>query len=298
MEYLWVFLVIMSGLFFALKDVLAKKLLRKNVKPMQLVFEEYAFLLFLSLFLLFPYIDFNSFAFMWENYLMKAFSLGIFTIIYFELLKKYEISEISPLLNLSPIFLIVLSGLVLGDIITNIQLIGIIIVIISTFILEIIISNHNFIRPHKIHFDLIKQANWKFIFMVFIMIITISISFIYDSIILENVNVQTNLFFTSLLIFLILLIYYAKEGKFFKAIKFIGKEPETLIISIFMIISSFLLLYAISMPGVILALVVPLRRVSTLFSAILGGFYFHEKHIKQKLTSTVAMILGILLVVL
>ena len=75
------------------------------------------------------------------------------------------------------------------------------------------------------------------------------------------------------------------------------KEPETLVIAIFTIVSNVLVLLAIAIPTALVSLIIPLRRTSTLFSAIFGGLLFHEKHIKQKSFATFGMLIGIVLIV-
>ena len=297
MDLLWVFLALLSGFFFALKDVLAKRMFRKDVSPKQLVFEEYLLLLLISMALLYPYIEFSSYSELWNYYLIKAVSVGIFTFLYFELLKKYEISTISPLLNLSPAILIVLSFLFLGEILTYLQLFGIVLIIGSTYVLEVVISHHSSKNPHREHFSIFDKFNWKFISVVLIMLFGLSFAAIYDRLILSEVNVHTNMFFTAFIISFFMIIYYIKESSLIKAFKNTIREPETLVISFFTIISNFLVLFAISIPTALVSLIIPLRRTSSLFSAILGGLIFHEKHIKQKAISISVMLIGILLIV-
>ena len=75
-------------------------------------------------------------------------------------------------------------------------------------------------------------------------------------------------------------------------------QPQTLIIAVFMILATFFVLWAISLPTALVSLVVPLKRVSTLFSSVFGGILFHERHLFRKMVATFGMIGGILLIVL
>jgi len=56
--------------------------------------------------------------------------------------------------------------------------------------------------------------------------------------------------------------------------------------------------YAVSLPGVLISLVVPIKRLSALFATIIGGELFHEKHILRKSIACVIMIIGAVLIIL
>jgi uncharacterized membrane protein len=295
---LWVVLALSSAFFFGLKDILAKKFFRQNTSPTQLIFEEYIVLLLICITILFPYIDLSTFSQYWFLYIAKALTIGAASLFYFVLLKEYDISQVSPLLNLSPLVLLLLSSIFLSEQITLIQLAGIFIILISTYFLEVTIVHHRKDKPHKHHFDFLKKFKLKFVILGFIALIAISFTAIIDKILLVEINISTNLFFTAVIILIMIISYYIKEKKLIKAIKFIKKEPETLLIGALHIISIFLILGAIAIPSALVSLIIPLRRTSTLFSSIIGGIMFHEKHIKKKFYSTIGMLIGVFLIVL
>ncbi len=299
MEYLWIIFTLLSAFLLAFKDILSKKVLVKSNKPLQIIFEQY-FLMFLVLSLLFyDLIDFNSIFVFWKLYLLKATSIFLFTYLYFILLKKFEISKFAPLMNASPIFLVLLSSIFLNESITFVQLVGIIIIIFATYLLEVNINFHFKDNPHRHHFDWFKKLDLKNISLVILMLIVISITAIADKKILgSGISVYTNMFYTSLLIFTFLSFYYIKNKNFLLVFKYIKSEPITFLISVISLISTFFVLLAISMPTTMVSLIVPLRRTSTLFAAILGGLLFHEKHLIKKLIAVIIMIFGISLIVL
>lgn len=294
---LWVILTLSSAFFSGFKDILTKKLFRKNISSSQIIFEEYL-LLFLVVFLLFfNKINFISIYDLWYLYLLKAFSISSFSIIYLKLLRKYDISLITPLMNLSPLILLILSYIFLGEVISSIQLIGIFVIIISTYFLEVTLKNHDNKNPHKLHFINLKNRNWKFFIQTFSMLLIISITAISDRLILSKVDVYTNIFFASSIILIILFFYYIKERILIYSIKSILNEPETFLIAVLTNVSTFFILIAISLPFAILSLVIPLKRTSTLFSSLIGGLLFHESHLKQKMFATSGMLIGVLLIV-
>lgn len=295
---LWAILALSSAFFAAIKDILAKKLFKKNVNPSQLIFEEYLVLLvFILVFFGFK-VDYSSFYEIWHLYFLKAISVGGASLLYFKLLKKYDISVVSPLLNLSPMILLVLSVFVLGEIISSIQVVGILIILLATYFLEVTFHHHQKTKPHAHHFSILKKLNFSFFSIASITLVIISFAAIADKKILGIVDVYTNLYFTALLIFIGLLIYYLVEKSLIQTIKDLVHEPETLLISIFSIISSFLVVYAIAIPSAMVSLIIPLRRTATLFSSLIGGILFHEKHLKQKFIATFFMLIGVLFIVI
>ncbi len=294
---LWIIYTLISAFFFGMKDILAKKVLNENIKPIELVFEEFLILfLILSLFF-FTKIDFFSYETIWHLYLIKALIIFITTEVYFKLLEKYEISTVTPLLNLSPIFLLILSSLFLSELITTMQVIGILVILFSTYYLEIIIHHHDSENPHLHHFNLISEM--KSIFFIFTIILLVGVSFtaVIDKIILEKTNVFTNMFFTSGIILFFLFFYYSKKHNLFQTFTNMKKNNDLLIISLFTNISNFLILFAIAIPGALVSLIVPLRRTSTVFSSLIGGILFHEKHLLQKMISILIMLLGVFLII-
>lgn len=293
-------LALSLAVLFAFKDIIAKNMFsKKNVKPNQLMFEEFFLLLIIILILFYPRVDFASFFDLWLLYLLKSIAIGGSALMYFRLLKKYDISNVAPLINLSPIFLLVFSSFILSENITSIQLFGILVVIISTYFLEITMIHHGKKEPHKHHFIWLKKKNFMFFSVSFVTLVFFSLAAIFDKLIFnEGVNVYTNMFFTSILILFVLIVYYIKENYIAHAFDCIAKEPETLLIAIFSIISNFLILFAIAIPSAMVSLVIPLRRTSTIFSSIFGGLLFHEKHLPKKVISTFGMLFGVLLIVL
>lgn len=300
---LWVWLALGSAVVFGLKDILAKKYFKKSdVSPKQIMFEEYFIGIFLILLFFFPLVDFSSFYNYYWLFILKAGVIGTSTLLYFELLKKYDISLVSPLLNLSPVFLLLFSFLLLGEMITFVQFLGIILIIIATYFVEV--HHHNFFNrhrknPHIHHFKMLSIKPSKFFVLAFIMLFTISFAAIFDKMILSSqINVYTNLYFTSLLIFLVLFIYFVKKKILFSSFKKVISEPQTLLVAFLSFSSIFIVLFAIAIPTALVSLIIPLRRTSTLFSALVGGILFHEKNLIQKLIATVVMLFGVLLIVL
>jgi uncharacterized membrane protein len=53
-----------------------------------------------------------------------------------------------------------------------------------------------------------------------------------------------------------------------------------------------------AVPGAMIALIIPIRRLSTLFSVIVGGRMFHDHYLFHKIISTFIILAGTVLVIL
>ncbi len=294
---LWIVLALLSAVFTAIGVVISKKVL-KNVDSKQLIFEENLLLVLIVLVFFFSKVEFTSIFQIWNLFLLKAGTLFGFRFLYYKLLKNHEVSSISPLMNLSPVFLIVISSIFLNEIINLTQFLGIVIIIVSTYFLEVNFHLHHDKKPISTYFSQLKKFDWKMISVACLMLIVISFCAVADKMILKIVTVETDLFFTALLIFAGMLFYNIKTKNLIESFKEIKSNPLILVMSLFMAISNFLVLSAIAIPTAMVSLVVPVKRSSTLFSSLIGGVLFHESHLLKKLLAVAFMLLGVFLIAL
>ncbi|MFW5704493.1 MAG: EamA family transporter [Nanoarchaeota archaeon] len=301
MELLWFYLALGSAFFFAIKDLLAKKLFKeKKFSEEGLLFEEYLLLLILVLLFLFPKVEFASFYGNWGLFLSKGIFLFMANYIYFLMLRKYEISLVSPLINLTPIALVVLSYFLLSEQLTFLQILGISITILAVYFLEIIKHHHHKTEPLKHHFSLfnLKSKDSIFFILSVVMVLAFSITAVIDKFIFSSgITVYTNLYFTALIVLVILTGILIKEKRLKKSISEVVREPKSLFVAFFANVSQVLVLFAIAIPGALISLIIPIRRLSTLISSIFGGILFHEKHLKKKFFYTLLMLVGVVLIV-
>ncbi|MCK5177395.1 MAG: EamA family transporter [Candidatus Aenigmarchaeota archaeon] len=289
----WFILALLSAIFFAVKDILAKKWLSKDTNPKQLLIGEYLLLFgILSVFLL-NKVNFNSFSELWWLYILKSIVLGGSTLIYFSMLKKYEISSVSPLINLSPLFLLFFSFIFLSEMVTSTQIFGIGLMIASTYFLESTMHHHNKKNPHKAHIKSILSKDRYFFVSTIILLILMSFAAIFDKMIMKTVDVFTNMFFTSIIILGIMVSLNLKHLNIFHKIITL----PVFFVATFSIISSFLILSAMATPNSLICLIIPIRRCSTLFSSFFGGLLFHEKHMIRKMVAIIGMVVSLFFIV-
>lgn len=296
----WIALTLLSAVFFASKDILVKKYLKKDkISPDSVLFYEYLLAILIILIFTFNKLDFSKIEGNLFLIISKSLTVGTFTILYFKMLEKYEISVVSPLLNLSPLVLLVLSSIFLNETINLTQLGGIVLIIIATYILEVNFHKHKNKKPHKIHFkELFKKPSSFFIFAALILIVISFAAIIDKSIAKSGINAHTNIFFTATFSVIALFLYYLSKKKLKTTLVEIKKYPIVALIAFIAFFSNIFVVSAIAIPDAKVSLIIPLRRTSTLYAAVFGGILFHEKHLLKKGITTVLMIIGILLITL
>lgn len=292
---LWIVLGFVSALTYALSDIVSKKILNKyDVTPTQIMFEQHLLNIFLILLIFFPFISFNDFYQYYYIFISKAFTIVIVGVTYFSLLKKYEISTVAPLANLSPLILLLFTSTILAETITFFQIIGIFVTIIATYILEVNHHHHDKKEPHEFHFKQLFKKPTTFFMYSFVLLTMMSLTSILDKIILNTgMSVYSNMYFTSVCVFFFVTIYFIIKGNLKDRLIKMVKEPETFSIGIIKFVDTFVILTAMTIPGVLLSLLIPIRRSATLFSAIGGGLIFHEKHMMRKLIAVILMLVGL-----
>lgn len=296
----WMVVALGSAVLFAFRDLLMKRVFshHEHPNPNHFLVVEYLLALIIVIGLFLPSVDFHSFVSLWPFYLLKAFSVALAGWLYFYLLEDHEISLVAPLINLSPLVLLVLSTVILGEVVTLVQFLGILVIIGATYLLEMTRHQHRESHRHLPHFGVLLRKDGKFFIQVIILLLSLSFAAISDKFILNEVSVYSNMFFTALLILLVMGVYYLKKMHLQSLVQFIKREPTALVASLFSALSLFLVLFAIAAPGALVSLIIPLRRTATLYSSLFGGLLFHEDHLRKKLLATMAMLLGIVLIVL
>jgi bacterial/archaeal transporter family protein len=282
----WILLSIISALFFSFHDILRKKILNKE-HSLELLSVTFITIFIIQLALIPFYslkISLIDLFFTFTRSILTALAFLFIT----RSLKHMEISSIAPLNNLTPLFLLVLSYFILYEKITLFQFIGITLIIFGTYLLQI--HNH-FLNPLK-H---LKLLNNKYILYAIFSAFLLALSAIISKHVLKTTEVMTYLFYSYLFIalfFVISSIIFYKGINDFKH----GFSKGTYIIpviALFFVFSDWAYFVALAMPTVLVSLVIPIKRLSTLFSILLGGSLFKEKFILHKVLSSLVIIVGV-----
>jgi|GEM_PF-1390843 len=284
---IWIIIMLGSSLFFALNHISKKKLLENtNVLDMMIAVG------ILSFILTFPLIKFVEFQISYKNIFLialnSAFAFSgsfLLNIAY----KNCEISSVSPLLNVNPLFVIVFSYFILGELINTFQMFGVLLILIGGYIVTL--GNIRFFfRPFT-------SMPKKYFLFVLSTLLLWSFCPILNRVVLLEIDACSYMFFyaMSLLFIQIPLLLLKKRIK--NILHLVKKKWQLIfIISFFWVISDFLHIWALSIPTAVVSLAMPVKRISNLFTIILGGKMFNEKNLLVKSTACVFMLAGFFII--
>ncbi|MFT4326435.1 MAG: EamA family transporter [Candidatus Woesearchaeota archaeon] len=286
----WVFLVLASAFFLAFRTILTKKI-STNHSALPVLF-------YISLLSTLSIVFFHTnmfFSFPLHLYgliIIKAFVISIAWISIFEVLKHVDVSIVAPLKNMSPLFLLVLSMLFLGERVSAINYAGIFLVVFSSYALELQ-SFRNFLEP-------LRFFKSRYFILIIISLIGNSISAVLDKVLLQTLDYLTVMFIFYLSISCWFLFFLCIRKEISSLSIFRQSHTRILIIALtfFALVSDFFYFMAVAIPGTFIILIMPLRRLDSLISTILGGRIFKESHLVYKSIVCLLLILASVLLVL
>ncbi|MFC1753767.1 EamA family transporter [Thermoproteota archaeon] len=290
----WYVLVLVCAFLFGIAEVIKKKILNhEHTLQFTATYHTVAFVMIL---VLLPKVNFTISILSWGLILLKSVLLAIAAYIFLKMLRHYEISEIEPLKNLSPMFLLVLGFLILNEKPSIVNLSGIGLLIVGTYMLEVDHKAIDLKKPLKIFRE--KNVLLFLVFLVFISFCAIIDRYVIYTI--GSVDIYTYYFLTMMFIAVLsITVELIKKKNLREMRRALKKDWIPLIIAALLTILSDLLYFeAIFMPAALIVLVIPIKRLSTLVSAFVGGELFHEHGLKIRLISCAVMIVGASLVIL
>ena len=291
---MWFIYSLLSAFFLALTDAFSKKaLITENTPFIAWVRYTYAvpFLLLTVPFIEFPKID--------STFILTCILLVPLEItailLYVEAIKISPLSMTLPFLSFTPVFLIMTSYLILGELPDKSGFVGILLVASGAYLLNIHTIRYGILEPLRA----IRRERGSLLMIVVAFIFSITSN-------LGKIAIQhTNPLFFSVFYIILLSIAllpimlfknYRRQSEFNNRIKFsnLFKEKNFFIIGIcyaIMVISHFKALMLIEVPYMI-----SVKRTSLIFGIILGAIFFRETNIKEKLIGGIIMITGLILI--
>ena len=216
--------------------------------------------------------------------------------------RHMELSESSPLFVYGPAITAGLAFLFLGEILTTKQVIGILGVTLGAYILELKQMKNKkaeFLHPFKIMFQS-KYIHYLFFGLVLYAVAAVIARYMLNT---NNPNALDPYALLVITHFLVAMIYLGMLHRFhngFKGIQHGMQSAGKLIFlaAVFLFVSRILLTFALVIPAAEVALILGVRRLSSLFSTFLGGELFHDQNLGRKVLACAIMVLGALLIVL
>ncbi len=244
---------------------------------------------FLALVLL-PFTHLAQSPFVWFLFLLSGGIGGAAYYLGAKGFKYLSLSEASPLYNIGTVIAIVLATIFLGEKLTIPQLVGVTLIILGTYVLEL--------RGNDLLSPIVKLFKSKNIHYVLIATFLSSTLAVFSKYILGFVDPITFLFVHIVMIALFLLAIVFLRHNGFADIKkgFVVHKWAIVAIASLTVIGGITDLFSLKLGEA--ALFVPIMRTWTLIAVLFGGTFYKEGHIRNRIIATVIMLLGVFIIYL
>lgn len=277
---------LLSALFESLKDVSSKM----GLKDMDEYVVTWAFGFFALPFLVLPFI-FISIPSLGSQYWIALLVDGalnvLATILQLRAIKKSDLSLTIPLLAFTPLFLLIMSPLILGQFPTLLGVIGVILIVIGSYVLNIQKRNAGYLAPFKAILQ--HRGPRLMLYAAFLLSITSSIDKIgvlNSSPLFWAVSVHSFTTITLAPVIIRELNHHLKlTNPDIKLLFAVGFFSALAIVTQYIAITTLLVPYVIA-----------IKRTSTIMSVLFGYLIFKEKGIKGRLLGAAIMVMGVILI--
>ena len=279
---------LLSALFESLKDVSSKI----GLKDMDEYLVTWAFGFFALPFLILPFI-FISIPPLGGQYWIALLIDGalnvIATILQLRAIKKSDLSLTIPLLAFTPLFLLIMSPLILGQFPTLLGVIGVILIVIGSYVLNIKRRNAGYLAPFKAMLE--HRGPRLMLYAAFLLSITSSIDKIgvlNSSPLFWAVSVHS---FTSITLAPVILREINHHLK-------LTKPDIRLLFAVGLFSALAIVTQYIAITTLLVPYVIAIKRTSTIISVLFGYLIFKERGVKGRFLGAAIMVLGVILITL
>ncbi|MDT0690477.1 GRP family sugar transporter [Salegentibacter sp. F188] len=212
----------------------------------------------------------------------------IVILLYFKAIKRSELSVTVPLITLTPLFMLLTSPILIGEFPSLLGIVGIILIVVGTYISNISEDNKNFFAPFTM---LVKEQGPRYMLLVaFIWSITANI----DKIGVEETSPVFWSFSKDFVILFYLIPILAVKSK--KPLSQINKRKwPLLLVGFFRSASVLTQMFAIQF--ILVAYVISIKRASSVFIILFAFFYMNErKNFRNRLIGIVIILIGLFVI--
>ena len=284
---LWALYSLLSGFFLATSDALTKKAQLND--PYIISWSRSFFALPVALAVLFFSNTPKIGTLFWPTMIVSIPLEIVLVVIYIKAIRLSPLSLTLPFFNLTPVFLILTSFLILGEIPSIIGIFGILLAVIGAYILNISLSKYGLLEPFK---EIFREKG------VVLMIVAAFVASITANLVKVAVlNSSTTfyiVFYLLAITILMSIIYFRRIKSNLKAIK--SNIAMLLLTGLASGIS--LLFHALAVVLVIVPYMISIKRTSSIFGVLYGHFIFKEKNIAERLVGAAIMLSGAVLILL
>jgi len=285
---MWVLLALLNPVSESFRNVFSKKASSQGVDPYMVSwFNNFIPVIFYTPFLFFIDLKFT------EEFIIVTVISGLINIVavllYHRAIAEGNISEVVPMLSFTPLFLLVASPLIVNEFPDTFGLIGLLLIVLGSYMLNINLAKAGFLAPFK---SLLKAKGTRYMFIV---AFVWALSSNYDKLGIKQSSPLQYIIFLNLFIFagITFILLFIKKLSL-KAI--IRPNKNLVLVGLFTAFGFFLQMTALSLT--LVAYVIALKRMSGMITVVFGFYFFGEKNINEKLIGSVIMFLGVLLILL
>lgn len=284
----WFICSILTAFFESIKDIFSKE----NLKNIDEYIVSWSLTLFALPFLV-PFLFFIRIPHLGNQFWTALFFGGslnvIATILYMKAIKYSDLSLTVPIIAFTPLFLLITSPLIVGEFPKFLGLIGIVLIVAGSYILNIKEKHKGYLAPFG---ALLKERGAKLMLVVaFIWSITSN----FDKVGVENSSpifwiIAIDTFIT--LVMAPIVFYKSQRNRNQISVSLITLIP----IGLFGALTAIFQMKALTLTYV--AYVISIKRTSAIMSVFFGHLIFNEKGIEERLIGALTMILGVLFITL
>jgi drug/metabolite transporter (DMT)-like permease len=287
----WFYIALLSAVLSAFAAITQKKVLfNRGALEFSFLLSIANLLLSIPFFFAINYSHLNA-ANMGVLFVKSVIGVGAFLCVMIAL-KNLNISNALPLLALTPGFVAVFAFLLLGESLKSVEVIGLILLIIGTYILESK-SLKDIIFPYSVF---IKSKYHRFILYALLLF---TASSIMDKLLLIRLNLTPialtaiqHLYFAVL--FAAVYFFYSAKQKLPKISLKKNDVWWIILISVLTIGYRFTQLYAVSLASV--AIVLAVKRTSVFWATIVGGRIFKDENLLKRTLAVIFIVAGTILI--
>lgn len=210
-------------------------------------------------------------------------------ILYHRAIAKGDISLVVPMLSFTPFFLLLTSPILIGEFPDTSGLIGILLIVIGSYLLNAKFDAQNIFAPFK---ALLKHKGTRYMLIVSFVW---SLSANFDKRAINVSSVWQHIFFINLFVCTGTTIFLLLKRKLnFTDIKLERKN----LTAVGLLTSCGFFLHMTALSLTLVAYVIALKRTAGMISVLLGYFFLDEKNIRSRLLGAAIMFIGVLLIIL
>ena len=283
----WFIYAFVCAISLATADALSKKVLDDNTDPYIVAWVRTGYATpFIAVII--PFIDIPTLDGVFYIAMFLSIPLDIIALLlYMKAIKVSPLSLTLPFLSLTPVFLIGTSYVILGEKPDKSGFIGIILVVIGSYLLNVHTISRGVFEPFKA----IAKEQGSVLMIVVAFVFSIGVCF--GKIAVQHSNPA---FFSVIYIFLLSLFLFIIVS--FKSKQFLSKSISRPVPFVFigMLIAIMIVTHLKAISLIEVSYMISVKRLSILIGVIYGVMFFNETNIKERFLGAAVMVSGIIMI--